>query len=148
MSYAVGSGVDFVGGWADPWVTSQRIAAAARTIPSDVLVIDVGLEGQLRGVPFSQTSTNIAMMVRTVNAPKVFLLSAAPLESQPGAASTVNGQLQQLTDERGSTFLDAAAGVRNVAKYAVGMSSDGKNPNAAGAKVIGAAVKAAILRPS
>ncbi len=101
VSYAVGSGVDFVGGWADPGVTSQRIAAAARTIPSDVLVIDVGLEDQLRGVPFSQTSTNIATMVRTANAPKVVLLSAAPLESQPGAAGTVNRQLKQLAGERG-----------------------------------------------
>ncbi len=48
-----------------------------RAVPSDVLVIDLGFEDQLRGVPFSQTSTNIAMMVRTLNALKVFLLSAA-----------------------------------------------------------------------
>ncbi len=98
-----------------------------------------------RGVPFGESSTNITTMVWTVNAPKVVLLSSPPLETQPGAVTTVNKQLKQLAGERGWTFLDASASARDGTQYADGPSNDGTKPNSAGGRVIGAAVKAAFL---
>jgi len=108
-------------------------------------VIDIGVEDQINKTPFSETTTNIGKIVTTVNAPKVILLGAPPFASAPNAAGTLNTQLRQLANDRGWTFLDAAVGVRDGTEYKNGTSDDGRKPNATGAQVIGAAVKAAIL---
>ena len=145
VKYVAGPRVNVVAGWADAGASSQRIAAAARPVSADVLVIDIGVEDQINKTPFSETTANIGKIVETVNAPKVILLAAPPFASVPKAASTLNTQLQQLANDRGWTFLDAAAGVRDGTDYKNGTSDDGRKPNATGAAVIGAAVKAAIL---
>jgi len=145
VNYVAGPGVNVVAGWADPGASSQRIAAAARLVSADVLVIDIGVEDQINKTPFSETTTNIGKIVTTVNAPKVILLGAPPFASAPNAAGTLNTQLRQLANDRGWTFLDAAVGVRDGTEYKNGTSDDGRKPNATGAQVIGAAVKAAIL---
>ncbi len=145
VNYAAGPRVNVVEGWADRGASSQRIAAAAQPVSADVLVIDIGVEDQINKTPFSETTANIGKIVQTVNAPKVILLAAPPFDSAPNAAKTLNTQLQQLANDRGWTFLDAAAGVRDGTEYKSGTSDDGRKPNAQGAQVIGAAVKAAIV---
>lgn len=145
VNYVTGQRVNLVEGWAAPGASSQRIAAAARPAPADVVVIGIGVDDQLNSIPFNATTANIDKMVTTVNAPKVVLLSAPPFEPVPMAAGTLNTQLQQLATNRGWTFLDAAAGVRNGTGYNNGTSDDGKTPNATGAAVIGGAVQAAIV---
>jgi lysophospholipase L1-like esterase len=143
--YAAGNGVDFVGGWADPGASTQRMATGTRAVPADVLVIGIGVADAQKGVPFSATTANIDRVVKTINAPRVILAGAPPVDASPDTATTVNNDLQQLAKQRGWTYVDAAAGVREGTKYAAGMSDDGVNPNAAGAKIIGAAVRRAVL---
>lgn len=84
-------------------------------------------------------------MVRTVNAPRVVIAGFALLFAEPDEATKVDRQLAQLASERGWTYVDAAAGVRDGNTNKNGMSSDGNSPNAAGAKIIGEALRAAIL---
>jgi len=144
VNYVAGPRVNVVSGWADLAASSQRIAAAARPVSAAVLVIDFGVEDQINKTPFSETTTNIGKIVQTVDAPKVILLAAPPFVSAPNAASTLNTQLRQLANDRGWTFVDAAE-VRDGTGYKNGTSDDGRKPNATGAQVIGAAVKAAIL---
>jgi lysophospholipase L1-like esterase len=143
--YAAGNGVDFVGGWADPGASTQRMATNMRAVPADVLVIDIGVADAQKGIPFSDTTANIDRVVKTINAPRVILAGVPPVDASPDTATTVNNELQQLAKQRGWTYVDAAAGVREGTKYAAGMSDDGVNPNAGGAKIIGAAVRTAVL---
>jgi len=145
VNYVAGPRVNVVAGWAGLGASSQRIAAAARPVSADILVIDIGVEDQINKTPFSETAASIGKIVKTVNAPKVILLAAPPFASVPNAAGTLNTQLQQLANDRGWTFVDAAAAVRDGTEYKDGTSDDGRKPNAKGAQVIGAAVKAAIL---
>jgi lysophospholipase L1-like esterase len=143
--YTAGNGVDFVGGWADTDGSTQRMATGTRAVPADVLVLGIGVADAQKGVPFSATTANIDRVVKTINAPRVILAGVPPVDASPDTATTVNNDLQQLAKQRGWTYVDAAAGVREGTKYAAGMSDDGVNPNAAGAKIIGAAVRTAVL---
>ena len=125
--------------------TSQRIAAAAPPIAADVLVIAIALTDERRGVPFRDTTVNIDKMVKTVNASRVIVAGLAPLDAQSDEAAKVDGQFAQLASQRGWTYTEAAAGVRNGNTYKDSTSSDGISPNAVVAKIIGEALRAAIL---
>ncbi|WP_164860567.1 SGNH/GDSL hydrolase family protein [Rhodococcus sp. X156] len=145
VSHAAKDRITFVGGWADSGATTERMAAAAKSMPADVVVVGVDLTDAERDVPASSTTANVEKIVRAVNAPRVILTGALPSAAEPTLATQTNSALQKLASQRGWTFVDVGAPVRSGDGYARGMSADGENPNAAAAAAIGETVRKAIL---
>ena len=145
VSYAAGGDIAFVGGWAAWGATTEQMAAAAAPFAADVLVILAGTNDVGGGVAFEETAANLAAVAATVGAPRVLLCAVPPIDAAPHLATDLNARLEDLADARGWEWVDPAAALRDGDRFARGMSSDGLHPSAAGARVIGTAIRAALL---
>ena len=145
VSHAVGDGVAFAGGWAQWGATTAQMAAGAQPVDADVLVVLAGTNDVTAGIPFGETATNIAEIAATVNAPRVLISAVPPIDPDPVLAVELNANLEALAVAREWEFVDAPAGARDGNRFAPGMSADGVHPTAQGARVIGAAVRAALV---
>ncbi len=143
--YAAGGEVAFVGGWAEWGATTAQMAAAARPVPADVLVILAGTNDAGSGVPFAQTAAHLVAVADAVGAQRVVLSAVPPIDAAPEVATELNARLSGLARDHGWEWVDAAAGLRDGDRFAPGMSTDGLHPTRAGARVIGGAVRDALL---
>lgn len=144
--YVDGFGLDLVGGWASPGATTAAIAKGARPIKADVLVVLAGANDVGDGVPFPTTAANLTRIVRTMGIAKVVISSIPPQHPRPQLVPAFNARLRALAGERGWTFVDASARLRTAqGLYRTGLTVDGVHPTPAGARLLGAALRSAVL---
>lgn len=145
VSYAIGPGIEFVGGWAEWGATTERMAAAVRQpLDADVLVILAGTN-DVGWIPHEQIGRHLTQVADAAAVDSVVLSSVPPNDYALGRTAELNEYLARLAAHEDWIWVDAAAGLRDGDRYAEGMSSDGVHPSEEGARVIGAAIGAAIL---
>ncbi|RXZ48340.1 SGNH/GDSL hydrolase family protein, partial [Agromyces binzhouensis] len=144
-TYVVDEGFAFAGGWAEWGATTQRMAESVGPVEADVLVVLAGTNDVAFGIPFDESASNLARIVDAVGIADVVVVSIPPMDAFPEGAEAYNARLDDLARDLGWRFVDAAAGVRTSdGRFGAGMSSDGLHPTADGARVIGAAIAAAL----
>ncbi|MFH5823375.1 SGNH/GDSL hydrolase family protein [Georgenia sp. AZ-5] len=146
--HAAGGELALAGGWAEWGATTAQMADGVTPVEADVLVVLAGTNDAGTGVPFEDTAANLAEIVETVGAPRVLLSAVPPIDADPRSATELNAALRELADRRGWEWVDAPAGLRDGDRFAPGMASDGLHPTEAGARVIGEAVREAVLAPA
>lgn len=145
VGYATGPDITFVGGWAEWGATTAQMASATQhALDADVLVILAGTN-DVNATPFDQIGANIRQIVASADVESVVLSSVPPIDYSPGRTEELNAYLEGLAGDEGWTWVDASAGLREGRRFATGMSYDGIHPTAEGARVIGEAIRAAIL---
>src|SRR3954452_11344383 len=146
VSTADRDGVDVIGGWAIKGATTRAMAAGAQPSDADVLVVMAGTNDILQDIPWEQSAADIEAVVAAVGADRVVLCTIVPLASDPAAAADFNAHLATLADEHGWRLVDSAAAVRTPdGNWDPGMSEDGIHPTDAGAVLLGAAIRDALL---
>ncbi|RIJ52511.1 SGNH/GDSL hydrolase family protein [Clavibacter lycopersici] len=147
LSSVLGDGVVFAGGWAQGGVnTDTMVANVSAPLDADVLVLLGGVNDYGNGVPFATTTRNYDTLVATIQSDRVLIGTVPPKDDKPDAARAFNEDLKQLAADRGWSFVDASAKTRDGnGKYLEGFTTDGTHPTPEAAKVIGAAVRAAVL---
>ncbi|MEA5453556.1 SGNH/GDSL hydrolase family protein [Sinomonas sp. JGH33] len=145
ITYAVGPDLRFVGGWARGGATTEVMAANAGPEDADVLAIIAGTNDVARNVPFSVTAANLEKIVATVGARRVVVSAIPPRNDNAQGTEAFNEALELFVAQRGWTFVDAVAGVRDGERYAAGMSDDGVHPSEEGARIIGTALGQALM---
>ncbi len=148
-----GNGVQVLGGWAHAGATSadmlaglvDRLAAAGATARPDVLVIMAGNNDVDAAVPFRDVARNLVDIAALVHAPRVVLSTIAPEDDVAGEVTRFNARLPALARQEGWQLVDPMGGVGDGrGHYLPGMSDDGVHPTAAGARLIGAALRSAV----
>ncbi|MFT2751029.1 SGNH/GDSL hydrolase family protein [Clavibacter sp. Sh2036] len=150
LSYVLGDGVVFSGGWALGGVQTRSMVENVTPYPdTDVLVLLAGVNDYGNNVPFSTTAANYDAIVGTVAPARVLVSTVPPSDEQPAASRSFNEDLEELAATRGWSFVDAASGTQDVdGTYIEGFTSDGTHPTPAAAKVMGEAVRKAVLAES
>lgn len=148
VSYAVGTDVAFVGGWARWGATTADIAQGASAVEADVLVIMAGTNDAAMGSPFADSAANIVAIAQTAGADRVLISGIPPLDYAPEVAAQFNDHLESLAREHGWEWVDPGAAVRTDSlTFAPGMASDGVHPTVHGARRLGETLGAAIRNP-
>lgn len=140
----VGEGIWFAGGWAQGGAKTAKMVENSKPLKADVLVLSVGANDYATRVPFTETSANIVALVKKSSVRRVLLVSAPPRDETPEWTVEYNRNLERLAAAQGWEFVDAAAGIRAGNVHADGMSQDGVHPTAQAARIMGAAIGAAI----
>ncbi|WP_309132292.1 SGNH/GDSL hydrolase family protein [Brevibacterium sp.] len=147
VSYAVGSDVEFVGGWAEWGATTERMAESVRgPLDADVLVILAGTN-DAGWIEHEQIGANLERIAEKADVDTVLLSSVPPIDSASSSTTELNAYLEHLAAEQGWAWVDAAAGLRNSEgeRFAEGMSYDGVHPTEQGARVLGEAIGEAVV---
>jgi lysophospholipase L1-like esterase len=144
-----------VGGWAHAGATTEDILqglagrppAQAATAGPDVLVIMAGNNDVDASLPFDVVDENLVAIAGMVQAPRVVLSTIAPEDQDAAAVTDFNARLPELATRQGWQLVDPMAGVGDGrGHYVPGTSEDGVHPTAAGARLIGAALRSALTR--
>lgn len=150
VSYAVGSDVEFVGGWAEWGATTERMAEALRgPLDADVLVILAGTN-DAGWVEHQQIGANLERIAKNAEVGTVLLSSVPPIDSSGGRIVELNAYFERFAAQQGWEWVDAAAGLRSGdgEGFAEGMSYDGVHPTEQGARVLGEAIGEAVVETS
>lgn len=143
--YANRDGARLVGGWALGGATTEAMNAAVTAYQADVLVIIAGTNDTGQDVPFGTTAANLRSIVDKVGIDKVIISSIPPQDANPTKPVAYNSKLQQLAQDEGWTFVDAASTLRDGNSYRDGFTADGIHPTTEGAKALGEAIHAEIV---
>jgi lysophospholipase L1-like esterase len=152
-AFADADGVQMLGGWAHAGATTtdmlaglaDRLPAAGPTARPDVLVIMAGNNDVDASVPFRVVAENLIGIAAIVNAPRVVLSTIAPEDEGAEAVTDFNARLPDLARREGWQLVDPMVDVGDGrGHYLPGMSDDGVHPTALGARLIGAALHAAV----
>lgn len=152
MTYAVGDGIEFVGGWARAGATPEQMADAVRPVGRvDVLVVLAGTNAVLHQETVADTARFYDRITTIVQADRVLVSAIPPYRAHAAEALTYNRDLRALTRDRGWTWVDPWPAARDGDAWAPGFSTDGVHP--AGPRqyaVLGRALRQLILehRPS
>jgi lysophospholipase L1-like esterase len=142
----VEAGIPWAGGWARPGATTADMLAHVEPVPeADAVVILAGTNDVALGIPFPEIADNLCAIAARVGASRVIVSSIPPLARIPDAPRAFNARLEALASEQGWEFVDAAAGLREGAGWAEGMTVDGVHPTPRGQRVLGAAIRDALL---
>ncbi|MEA5456981.1 GDSL-type esterase/lipase family protein [Sinomonas sp. JGH33] len=144
VAYAAGPQLAFAGGWAAAGATTAKIAAGVKSFDVDVLVIMAGTNDVNQGVPFAQTESNLDRIVAKAGVRRVLVSAIPPRNAQAQATADFNAALGKFAQQRGWTFVDAPAGVRDSDVYAAGMTLDGVRPTKDAAQIMGKAIALAL----
>lgn len=147
LSYVLGDGIIFAGGWALGGVQTSTMVDNVTTYPGvDVLVLLTGSNDYVHDVSFATTTKNFDAIVGTVAAKSVLVSSVPPLDRDPKATQRFNADLAALAEERGWSFVDGAGSTHgDDGKYLPGYSLDGIHPTPEAAEAIGTKVREAAL---
>lgn len=153
VRFAQGGGAAFAGGWARDGATTAEMAAelaAHAPVPGSVntLVILAGTNDIHRGVPFAAIAENLKSIAAHVGAPRVVVCSIPPRDGFAAATGAYNAWLPGFASGQGWEWTDASAGLRDAmdpGRFGPGLSHDGVHPSRAGAAVLGAAIRDALL---
>jgi lysophospholipase L1-like esterase len=152
-TFTNGDGVQVLGGWAHAGATTTDMLAglidglpdAAATPAPDVLVIMAGNNDVDASVPFQAVAENLVAIAAIVHAPRVVLSTIAPEDEVADEVSDFNTRLPDLAQREGWQLVDPMVGVGDGrGHYLPGMSDDGVHPTADAARLIGAALHAAV----
>ncbi|QCR20086.1 SGNH/GDSL hydrolase family protein [Agrococcus sp. SGAir0287] len=146
VSYAVGDGVAFAGGWAQ-WGarTAQMADGVAGPLDADVLVILAGTNDAYSDDLAADVGAQLERIVDRADVEAVVVSSIPPIDAAPDRATAVNAFLEPFVAEHGWTWVDASAGLRDGEGFAPTMSDDGVHPTADGARILGHAIREAVL---
>lgn len=146
ITYASVDGVEFAGGWAERGAETNAMAAYARPVVADVLVVLAGTNDAANGIPFEESARNISAIVQAASAKRVVVSAIPPLDEAPWIAESFNAQLLAFVQQNGWTWVDGVAGVRTVdGVFAEGMTIDGVHPTERAARIIGESIRAVVL---
>lgn len=145
VHHTVGEDVVLVGGWARWGATTAQMAAAVEPVEADVLVILAGTNDVGSGEPAEGTRENLRRIADVVGTPRVVLSAVPPIDAAPHLATALNVELEDLARDEGWDWVDAPAGLRDGDRFAPSMASDGLHPTEAGARVLGDAIRDAVL---
>ncbi|WP_043502169.1 SGNH/GDSL hydrolase family protein [Georgenia sp. SUBG003] len=79
-----------------------------------------------------------------MDASQVVISAVPPIDAAPALAAELNTALEALAQDEGWVWVDAPAGLRDGARFADGMTSDGLHPTETGARVLGEAIGAVV----
>jgi lysophospholipase L1-like esterase len=126
----------------------DSLPAAGAAPPPDVLVIMAGNNDVDASVPFRVVARNLVSIAAMVRAPRVVLSTIAPEDRVADQVADFNAQLPGLAGREGWQLVDPMGAVGDGhGHYLPGMSDDGMHPTAEGARLIGAALHAAVTGP-
>jgi lysophospholipase L1-like esterase len=146
ITYASVDGVEFAGGWAEAGAQTNAMAAHAKPVVSDVLVVLAGTNDAAKGVPFEESARNIKAIVQAASAKRVVVSAIPPIDDAPWVAESFNARLLAFVQQNGWTWVDAVSGVRTAdGVFAEGMTIDGVHPTERAARIIGESIRAVIL---
>ena len=145
VHHTVARDVVLAGGWARWGATTAQMAAAVEPVEADVLVILAGTNDVGSGEPAGNTRDNLREIAHVVGAPRVVLSAVPPIDAAPHLATELNAELEDLAAQEGWDWVDAPAGLRDGDRFAPSMASDGLHPTEAGARVLGEAIREAVL---
>jgi lysophospholipase L1-like esterase len=146
LSYVLGNGVVFGGGWASAGARTPAMLSNVAPADVDVLVVLAGTNDITSGANFDIVAENISAIVSTVGAPRVIISAIPPYDLTPDRPVEFNTKLREFAAASGWEWVDPMGGIRNGTMYAAGMSPDGIHPNPRAAASIGAAIRVQILR--
>jgi hypothetical protein len=148
MTYANGSGIDFVGGWAKAGATPDQMAASATPVGDvDVLVILAGTNAVRDGKSFSDEAWAYESIVRTMGAQHVLIAAIPPYEAHARAATAYNTALRAFAAKRGWDWTDPWSWARDGERWTAGVSADGMHPaGATGYQSLGTAIRSVVLQ--
>ncbi|MCW2574350.1 MAG: hypothetical protein JWR66_380 [Modestobacter sp.] len=152
-TFTDGNGVQVLGGWAHAGATTEdmrqgladRQPAGVTAPATDVLVIMAGNNDVDASVPFDVIAENLVAIAGTVDAGRVVLSTIAPEDEVADAVTDFNARLPELAARQGWQLVDPMDVVGDGrGSYLPGMSDDGVHPTEEGARLIGAALRAAL----
>ncbi|SDX55206.1 Lysophospholipase L1 [Modestobacter sp. DSM 44400] len=144
---AEGGAVQVVGGWAHGGATTADMVAGVRALDADVLVLMAGSNDLDADVAVTRIADGLVTIATEAEVPRVLLSTVPPEDGYEQQTQDLNRRLRVLARDHGWELVDAMAGVRGAdGGWLPGMSEDGVHPDEAGADVIGAALRTAILR--
>lgn len=146
-AFAQEPGTAFAGGWARGGATTAEMLAGSTPVKSDVLVVIAGTNDIHAGVPFAQIGRNLQAIVDKARAPRVIVSSVPPRNDFRERTLAYNEWLHGFAAEQGWRWIDGSRGLRDdnhPGRYAKGLTYDGVHPSAEGARILGAAVLAAL----
>ncbi|MEV7759588.1 SGNH/GDSL hydrolase family protein [Curtobacterium flaccumfaciens] len=129
MTYAVGDGIQFAGGWARAGATPEQMADAVRPVERvDVLVVLAGTNAVLHGETVADTADSYDRIAEVIHPDRVLVAAIPPYRAHAAEALAYNRDLRVLTRERGWTWVDPWTAARDGDAWAPGFSADGIHP--------------------
>ncbi len=146
--WAEGDGVDVSGGWAHGGATTEDVLDGVQPMSADadVLVLMAGSNDVDLDVPTVQVLQQLTDTVAVADVARVVLSTIPPEDGHEDDVAALNSELAGLADREGWQFVDPMTGVRGSdGGWLPGDSDDGVHPTIAAARVIGTAIRAALL---
>ncbi|WIE80444.1 SGNH/GDSL hydrolase family protein [Curtobacterium sp. MCSS17_016] len=129
MTYAVGDGIEFVGGWARSGATPDEMANAVRPIADvDVLVILAGTNAVRIGKNVADEAASYEQIVEVIQPEHVMVSSIPPYDAHGSAALTYNEDLHEFTTRKRWSWIDPWDAARDGLGWTQGFSTDGIHP--------------------
>ncbi|WP_191906718.1 SGNH/GDSL hydrolase family protein [Microbacterium lushaniae] len=147
LPWALDERVVFAGGWAVSGALTEAMAENVRPYDADVLVILGGTNDLALGIDLRDTQRHLVEIADTASVERVVLVGVPPIDFAPDTVGPYNQALRELAAERGWEFADAAADLRAPDEtFREGLTWDGLHPTAEGARLLGEAIRAHVLR--
>ncbi|KAA9150070.1 SGNH/GDSL hydrolase family protein [Microbacterium lushaniae] len=147
LPWALDERVVFAGGWAVSGALTEAMAENVRPYDADVLVILGGTNDLALGIDLRDTQRHLVEIADTASVERVVLVGVPPIDFAPDTVGPYNQALRELAAERGWEFADAAAELRAPDEtFREGLTWDGLHPTAEGARLLGEAIRAHVLR--
>ncbi|GHE08015.1 SGNH/GDSL hydrolase family protein [Klenkia taihuensis] len=152
--WAVGHGVDVLGGWAHAGATTDDMLEGVENAGvgdphPDVLVLMGGNNDIDWGIPAEDTLDDLVQVAALVHAHRVVLSAVAPEDGLGEQTLALDARLATLAQQRGWLYVDPMTGCRDAdGDYAPGTTLDGVHPTEQAAAAIGAALHEALADPS
>jgi lysophospholipase L1-like esterase len=141
--WAISPTVELAGGYARGFATTADIAAGMVPVHADVLVI-MASTNDLDETEVATMLDSIDDIVSASEIEEVLLSAIPPFEQYAPLVDIHNEALHALATERGWTWIDPWAELRDGDDWVDGFTGDGVHPTAEGAKIAGAAIAVAI----
>jgi lysophospholipase L1-like esterase len=147
-AYADGHGIRIIGGWAHSGATTAQMLAGVCTqaLEADVLVILAGNNDIDHDVSTSVIEAQLEKIAGRVHAHRVVLSTVAPEDAVAPAVQYLNSQLPALARAQGWQMVDPMSAISDGhGHYLPGMTSDRVHPTLPAARVIGEALRSALI---
>ena len=138
--WAISPDIELAGGYAREDAMAAEIAERIIPVEADVLVVMAGTN-DVGVTPVGEVLGQIELIVRRSEVERVLISSLPPVEG----SADYNAQLKELASDMGWGFVDPWAELRrDDGEWLDGSTNDGVHPNPDSAKVVGAALVAAM----
>jgi lysophospholipase L1-like esterase len=142
--FATDSSAEFAGGWAQGGATTTDMLGAVQPQNADLLIVMAGTNDIQLGIRPETSLANVDAIAERVGASEVMVSAIPPLQVLGGAAEEYNALLKAHVEQKGWTFVDPYAALRDASAYRDGMTVDGIHPTAEGQLLVGEAIARAV----